>query len=55
MNLNDLIELLEDIRDEHGGLITVEEANSGQLLYEDEVRAVDLGDGYDHIWVVQIG
>jgi len=54
MMLDDLIEHLEDIRDEHGNLC-VEEATHGQSLYPDDVKAVNMGDDLGPIWVVQIG
>jgi hypothetical protein len=37
MRLNELIERLEDIRDEHGGDIFVEWEDSGVIVREDDV------------------
>ena len=56
MNLDKLIEVLEGIRDEVGhGLVFVENANTGMLMYEDAVELVDMGDIGDPALVVHIG
>ena len=55
MNLNDLIDKLEEIRGEHGGLIFVETASDGMLMDEESVNLMKVGDEIDGEYVVQIG
>ena len=52
MDLNDWIDHLEDLRDEHGGDIWVELASDGQTIAKQFVVAVEVDPGE---FVVQIG